>query len=68
MKRSLILLAALFPFLGLAVLLNVARLQASSPPSGGATFTVNSTVDATDVNPSDRGERDGRCNSNYPAS
>jgi CSLREA domain-containing protein len=54
MKRFLIILTALFPLLGLAVLSNAARLQASPPQlSGGATFTVNSTIDATDANPGD---------------
>ncbi|MCL4262212.1 MAG: PKD domain-containing protein [Anaerolineae bacterium] len=53
MKRSLILVVVLFPLFGLAALLHTARLQASPPPSGGVTFTVNSTIDATDVNPGD---------------
>ncbi len=55
MKRSLILVVVLFPLLGLAALLHTARLQASppAPSQGSVTFTVNSTVDATDVNPGD---------------
>lgn len=53
MKRSLILVVVLFPLLGLAALLHTARLQASPPQSGGVTFTVNSTIDATDANPGD---------------
>lgn len=54
MKRSLILFVVLFPLLGLAALLHTARLQAGPPQSGGGvTFTVNSTIDATDVNPGD---------------
>lgn len=53
MKRSLILLTVLFPFLSLVTLMAAARLQASPSHAPGATFTVNNALDATDANPGD---------------
>jgi CSLREA domain-containing protein len=52
MTRSLILLAILLPLLVLASLMHTLRTQAS-PTAPNATFTVNSTLDATDANPGD---------------
>ncbi len=52
MKRSLIILAILFPILALATLMHTVRIQAS-PTAPNATFTVNSPLDATDANPGD---------------
>ncbi|MCP4425452.1 MAG: hypothetical protein GY803_13245 [Chloroflexi bacterium] len=52
MKRPLILLIAIFPLLGLISLMHAFRLQAKpSNVNNGNTFTVNSSLDATDINP-----------------
>ncbi|MDJ0752085.1 MAG: choice-of-anchor Q domain-containing protein [Ardenticatenaceae bacterium] len=51
-RRSLILLAILFPLLTLSALMHTIRVQAN-PTGPNATFTVNSPLDATDANPGD---------------
>ena len=53
MKRTLILLVVILPLLGLMGLMSALRLHASTAQTSDATFTVNSTIDATDATPGD---------------
>ncbi len=53
MKRILILFVIGLPFLSILGLVSVLKLYANPDQTSAATFTVNSTIDATDANPGD---------------